>query len=40
MSAELIESYRQQCKLGEQLMFDRVLPYFVQPLVSAIAQRR
>lgn len=36
----IIEAYRQQCKLAEQLMFDRVLPHFVQPLVSAIAQRR
>jgi hypothetical protein len=36
----IIEAYRQQCKLAEQLMFDRVLPYFVQPLLSAIAQRR
>ncbi len=39
-AAELIESYRKQCAMAEQLMFDRVLPYFVQPLVSAIAQRR
>jgi hypothetical protein len=39
-AAEQIESYRKQCALAEQLMFDRVLPYFVQPLVNAIAQRR
>jgi hypothetical protein len=39
-AAELIESYRKQCAMAEQMMFDRVLPYFVQPLVSAIAQRR
>jgi hypothetical protein len=36
----IIEAYRQQCKLAEQLIFDRVIPYFVQPLLSAIAQRR
>lgn len=39
-AANIIEAYRQQCKLAEQLIFDRVLPYFVQPLLSAIAQRR
>jgi hypothetical protein len=38
--AEAVEAYRRQCKLAEQLMFDRVLPHFVQPLLSAIAQRR
>jgi hypothetical protein len=39
-AAKVVEAYREQCKLAEQLMFDRVLPYFVQPLLSAIAQRR
>lgn len=39
-ATELIESYRKQCAMAEQMMFDRVLPYFVQPIVSAIAQRR
>ena len=39
-AADIIAAYREQCRLAEQLMFDRVLPHFVQPLLSAIAQRR
>ncbi len=37
---DLVDAYRKQCRIAEQLMFDRIIPHFVQPLVAAIAQRR
>lgn len=36
----IIQAYKDQCRLAEQLMFDRIIPHFAQPLNSAIAQRR
>jgi hypothetical protein len=33
-------AYQEQCRIAEELMFDKILPNFVQPLNSAIAQRR
>jgi hypothetical protein len=33
-------AYREQCRIAENLIFEKVIPNFVQPLNSAIAQRR
>lgn len=33
-------AYKEQCRIAEELMFEKILPNFVQPLNSAIAQRR
>lgn len=33
-------AYAEQCRMAEDLMFEKILPCFVQPLNSAIAQRR
>jgi len=33
-------AFLEQCKLAETLMFDKILPCFVQPINNAIAQRR
>lgn len=35
-----VAAYREQCRIAENLIFEKVLPNFVQPLNSAIAQRR
>jgi len=35
-----LESYANQRRLGEEIMNDRIIPYFVQPINGAIAQRR
>lgn len=35
-----ITAYQEQCRLAENLMVDKVIPNFVQPINSAIAQRR
>jgi len=32
--------FQQQCRIAEDLMADKIIPNFVQPLTSAIAQRR
>lgn len=37
---DTIAAYKEQCRIAEELMFDKILPNFVQPLNSAIAQRR
>lgn len=34
------KSFVQQCKIAEDLMAEKIIPAFVQPLTSAIAQRR
>ena len=34
-----VESFRQQCQIAEQMMFDKIIPCFARPLLSAIAQR-
>ncbi len=34
-----VESFRQQCRIAEQLMFEKIIPCFAQPLLSAIALR-
>lgn len=36
----MLAAYQEQCRIAEQMMFDKVIPHFVQPLSSAIAQRR
>ena len=33
-------AYEEQCRIAEDMMFDKILPHFVTPLNSAIAQRR
>jgi hypothetical protein len=33
-------AYQEQCRIAENLIFEKVIPNFVQPLNSAIAQRR
>jgi hypothetical protein len=33
-------SYLQQCRLAEELMAEKIIPCFAQPLINAIAQRR
>lgn len=35
-----LESFREQCRLAEELMAMKVIPNFVKPLISAISQRR
>jgi hypothetical protein len=35
-----LEAYRQQCRMAENLIVEKVIPCFVQPLNNAIAQRR
>ena len=36
----LLAAYQEQCRIAEQMMFERIIPNFAQPLNSAIAQRR
>jgi len=35
-----VQSLAHQCRLAEELMTERIVPYFVQPLIAAIGQRR
>jgi len=35
-----VESLLQQCQIAEELMAEKIIPNFVQPLTNAIAQRR
>jgi len=35
-----LESFDNQCQLAQEIMAEKVVPYFVQPLVETIAQRR
>ncbi|MBL7214687.1 MAG: hypothetical protein ISS71_03300 [Phycisphaerae bacterium] len=35
-----LTAYKEQCQLAENLIFEKVIPNFVQPLNNAIAQRR
>ncbi|MCI0498648.1 MAG: hypothetical protein L0Y36_03065 [Planctomycetales bacterium] len=37
---DTLAAYREQCRIAENLMFEKIIPHFVQPLNSAIAQRR
>jgi len=37
---DMIAAYQDQCRMAEQMMFEKIIPHFVQPLNSAIAQRR
>lgn len=37
---DTLTAYREQCRIAENLMFEKIIPYFVQPLNNAIAQRR
>ena len=34
------QAFLEQCKLAEAMMFDKIIPCFVQPINNAIAQRR
>ena len=34
------KAFLEQCRIAEQLMFDKIVPSFVQPINNAIAQRR
>lgn len=36
----VIAAFEEQCRIAENLMFDKIIPHFVQPLNSAISQRR
>jgi hypothetical protein len=36
----MLTAYQEQCRIAEQMMFERIIPNFAQPLNSAIAQRR
>lgn len=37
---DMVAAYQQQCRIAENMMFETIIPNFVQPLNSAIAQRR
>jgi len=37
---DLLKSFEYQCRLAEQLMAEKIIPNFVQPLVETIAQKR
>ncbi|MHC4622763.1 MAG: hypothetical protein ACYS4W_02560 [Planctomycetota bacterium] len=37
---DALKSFENQCRLAEELMAERVIPYFVQPLADVIAQKR
>jgi len=37
---DALKAFERQCSLAEELMAEKILPNFVRPLVSAIAQRR
>lgn len=37
---DTLAAYKEQCGIAEEMMFEKILPNFVQPLNSAIAQRR
>ena len=37
---DAVESFGRQCRIVEEMMAERIVPYFVQPLTEVIAQRR
>ena len=37
---DMLTAYQEQCRIAEQMMFEKIIPNFAQPLNSAIAQRR
>jgi hypothetical protein len=37
---DAMASFRQQCRIAEDIMVERIIPYFAKPLINAIAQRR
>jgi len=37
---DMLRTYAEQCRIAENLMFEKMIPHFVQPLNNAIAQRR
>lgn len=37
---DMLKTYAEQCRIAESLMFEKMIPHFVQPLNNAIAQRR
>jgi len=37
---ETLKSFEYQCRLAEELMADKIVPNFVQPLTEIIAQKR
>lgn len=37
---DMIKSFEHQCRSAEELMADKIIPFFAQPLINAIAQRR
>jgi hypothetical protein len=37
---DAVNSFKQQCGIAEELMAEKIIPNFVKPLTSAIAQRR
>jgi hypothetical protein len=37
---DMRQAYEEQCRIAEDMMFDKIIPHFVQPMNSAIAQRR
>ena len=36
----MLQAYAEQCRIAENLMFEKIIPHFVQPLNNAISQRR
>lgn len=37
---DAVKAFFEQCKLAETIMFEKIIPHFVQPINNAIAQRR
>jgi hypothetical protein len=37
---DMLKSFERQCQLAEELMADKIVPNFVQPLINVIAQKR
>jgi len=37
---DALKSFENQCRLAEELMAEKIVPYFVQPLANVIAQKR
>ncbi|MHC4617594.1 MAG: hypothetical protein ACYTEQ_07555 [Planctomycetota bacterium] len=37
---DALKSFQNQCRLAEELMAEKIIPYFVQPLTGVIAQKR
>jgi hypothetical protein len=37
---DALKSFENQCRLAEELMAEKIVPNFVQPLINVIAQKR